>query len=61
VDFQSLVIFWPGQGSGMVVLTNSEWGEPDVAMEIAQRALDLDLGSVIRASHLEFSGELSLP
>jgi CubicO group peptidase (beta-lactamase class C family) len=59
VDFQSLVIFWPEKGSGMVVLTNSEWGEPDVAIEIAQRALGLNLESVIRASHLEFSGELS--
>jgi CubicO group peptidase (beta-lactamase class C family) len=59
VDFQSLVIYWPDKGSGVVVLTNSEWGEPDVAMEIAQRALGLSLESVIRASHLEFGGELS--
>jgi CubicO group peptidase (beta-lactamase class C family) len=60
VDFQSLVIFWPEKGSGMVVLTNSAWDEPDVAIEIAQRALGLNLASVLRASHLEFSGELSL-
>jgi CubicO group peptidase (beta-lactamase class C family) len=60
VDFQSLVIFWPEKGFGMVVLTNSEWGEPDVAHEIAQRALGLNLESVIRASHLEFSWKLSL-
>ena len=59
VDFQSLVIYWPENGLGMVVLTNSEWGEPDVAIEIAQQALGLNLESVIRASHLEFSGELS--
>jgi hypothetical protein len=57
VDFQSLVIFWPEKGSGIVVLTNSEWGQPDVAIEIAQAALGLNLESVIRASHLEFSGE----
>jgi hypothetical protein len=44
----------------MVVLTNSEWGEPDVAIEIAQRALGLNLESLIRAAHLEFRGELSL-
>lgn len=57
VDFQSLVILWPEKGSGLVVLTNSEWGQPDVAIEIAQKALGLNLESVIRASHLEFRGE----
>ena len=57
VDFQSLVIFWPEKGSGIVVLTNSEWGQSDVAIEIAQKALGLNLESVIRASHLEFRGE----
>jgi CubicO group peptidase (beta-lactamase class C family) len=57
VDFQSLVIFWPEKGKGIVVLANSDWGRPDVAIEIAQGALGLNLESVIRASHLEFSGE----
>lgn len=60
VDFQSLVIFWPDIGTGMVVLTNSDWEEPDVAIEIAERAFGVNLEAVIQASHLEFSGELSL-
>jgi CubicO group peptidase (beta-lactamase class C family) len=55
VDFQSVTIIYPGSGFGAVVCTNSDWNQPDVAIEIANRALGGDLRPLVRASHLEFN------
>jgi len=57
-DFQSLTIIYPEYGFGAVVFTNSDWNQPDVAIEIANRALGGDFESLKRAAHLEFNMHL---
>ena len=55
VDFQSVTIIFPDPGFGVVVFTNSDWNQPDVAIEIANRALGGNLDPVKRAAHLEYN------
>jgi CubicO group peptidase (beta-lactamase class C family) len=55
VDFQSLMILYPRHGLGVVVLTNSDLLDPDVAIPIAHRAIGGKMEPIRRASHLEFN------
>jgi CubicO group peptidase (beta-lactamase class C family) len=55
IDFQSLVIIYPEHGLGVVVLTNSDLLSPDVAIEVAHRAVGGQIDPLRRASHLEFN------
>jgi CubicO group peptidase (beta-lactamase class C family) len=55
VDFQSLMIIYPQHGLGIVVLTNSDLLNPDVAIHIAHRAIGGKMEPIRRASHLEFN------
>jgi CubicO group peptidase (beta-lactamase class C family) len=54
-DFQSVMIIYPEHGLGVVVLTNSDLLNPDVAIEVAHRALGGQVEPLLRASHLEFN------
>jgi hypothetical protein len=54
-DFQSVMIIYPDLGYGVVVLTNSDLLNSDVAIDIAHRALGGSIESIRRASHLEFN------
>lgn len=55
MDFQSVMIIYPEHGLGVVVLTNNDLLNPDVAIEIAHRALGGEIDLIRRASHLEFN------
>lgn len=55
VDFQSFMMIYPEYGFGVVVCTNSDFLNADVALEIAFRALGGDPESVRRAVHLEYN------
>ena len=55
IDFQSVMIIYPEYGFGVVVFTNSDLLNPDVAIEIAHRALGGKIEPIRRASHLEFN------
>ena len=55
LDFQSVMIIYPDLGYGVVVLTNSDALNSDVAIEIAHRALGGSMDAIRRASHLEFN------
>jgi len=54
-DFQSVMIIYPEHGLGVVLLTNSDLLNPDVAIEVAHRALGGQIESLLRASHLDFN------
>jgi CubicO group peptidase (beta-lactamase class C family) len=54
-DFQSVMIIYPDLGYGAVVLTNSDALNPDVAIEIAHRALGGSMDAIRSASHLAFN------
>jgi hypothetical protein len=49
------MIIYPDLGYGAVVLTNSDALNPDVAIEIAHRALGGSMDAIQRASHLAFN------
>lgn len=55
VDFQSVMIIYPEHGFGVVVCTNNDLLNPDVAIEIAHRALAGKIEPIRRASHLEYN------
>jgi len=55
IDFQSVIIIYPELEFGVVVLTNSDSGEPDVAIDIAHRALGGMIDPIYRGSHLEYN------
>jgi len=55
IDFQSVMIIYPKYGFGVVVFTNSDLLNPDVAIEIAHRALGGKIEPIRSASHLEFN------
>jgi len=59
LDFQSVVIIYPQQGFGAVVMTNNDLQNPDVAIKIAHRLIGSPMDLILRASHLDFnySGE----
>ena len=54
IDFQSVMIIYPQSGFGIVVCTNSDLFNPDVALEIAQRALGVNIDTVRAAIHLRY-------
>jgi CubicO group peptidase (beta-lactamase class C family) len=54
-DFQSVMIVYPERGAGVVVMTNNDWFNPDVAIAIAHRALGGKIEPLRRATHLEFN------
>jgi CubicO group peptidase (beta-lactamase class C family) len=54
LDFQSVMIIYPDLGYGAVILTNSDALNPDVAIDIAHRALGGSIDSIRRGSHLAF-------
>ena len=55
IDFQSIMIIYPEDGFGVVVLTNNDLLNPDIALEIAHRALGGQIEPIRRAIHLEFN------
>ncbi len=55
IDFQSLMLIYPEHGFGVVVCTNSDLFNPEVALDIAQRALGGNVDSIRRAMHLELN------
>jgi amino acid transporter len=55
IDFQSIMIIYPEHNFGVVVCTNNDLLNPDVAMEIAHRALGGKIEPIRRAIHLEFN------
>jgi hypothetical protein len=54
IDFQSIMIIYPESKSGVVVCTNNDLLNPDVALEIAQRALGENLNTIRSAIHLNY-------
>jgi len=61
LDYQSVMIIYPDLGYGVVVLTNSDFLNPDVAIEIAHRALGGSIEAIRAASHLAFNYRGSFP
>ena len=55
IDFQSIMIIYPEHNFGVVVLTNNDLLNPDVAMEIAHRALGGKIEPIRQAMHLQFN------
>jgi len=55
LDFMSVMMINPQSGSGVVVFTNSDLLNPDVAINIAHRALGGKIEPIRRATHLEFN------
>jgi hypothetical protein len=49
------MIIYPKHGLGVVVLTNNDLLNPDVAIEIAHRALGGEIDLIRRATRLEFN------
>ena len=55
IDFQSIMIIYPESKSGVVVCTNNDLLNPDVALEIAQRALGENISTIRSAIHLNYN------
>jgi CubicO group peptidase (beta-lactamase class C family) len=55
LHFQSVMIIYPDHGFGVVVCTNNDLLNPDVAIEVAGRALGGKIEPIRRASHLQFN------
>jgi CubicO group peptidase (beta-lactamase class C family) len=55
VDFQSIMVIYPEHGFGVVVCTNNDLLNSEVAVEIAQRALGGEMESVRQAIHLQYN------
>lgn len=55
IDFQSVMIIYPEHGFGVVVCTNSDLLSPDVAVEIAHRALGGKIAPIRQAINLDFN------
>jgi CubicO group peptidase (beta-lactamase class C family) len=55
IDFQSIMIIYPEHQIGAVVCTNNDLLNPDVALEIAHRAIGGEIEPIRRAIHLEFN------
>jgi CubicO group peptidase (beta-lactamase class C family) len=55
IDFQSVMIIYPEHGFGVVVCTNNDLLNPEVAVEIAHRALGGKIEPIRRAIRLEFN------
>ena len=50
MDFQSVMIIYPEHDFGVVVITNNDLLNPDVAIEIAHRALGGEIEPIRRAT-----------
>ncbi len=61
VDFQSIMLIYPGYGFGVVVCTNSDFLKPDVALDIAIRALGDSIEPVRGGIHLAHNFRESEP
>lgn len=57
IDFQSIMIVYPEQKFGIVVCTNNDLLNPDVAVEIAHRALGGMIEPLRMAIHLQYDYE----
>jgi hypothetical protein len=55
IDFQSIMIIFPESKSGVVVCANNDLLNPDVALEIAQRALGENFNTIRKAIHLNYN------
>jgi hypothetical protein len=55
MDFQSVMIIYPEHDFGVVVITNNDLLNPDVAIEIAHRALGGEIEPIRRGANLEFN------
>lgn len=55
LHFQSVMIIYPEHGFGVVVCTNNDLLNPDVAIEVAGHALGGKIETIRRASHLQFN------
>ena len=55
LHFQSVMIIYPECGFGVVVCTNNDLLNPDVAVEIAHRALGGRMESILRATGLQYN------
>jgi CubicO group peptidase (beta-lactamase class C family) len=55
VDFQTMMIIYPKQGFGVVVCTNNDFFSPDVARDIAHRALGGEIDPICRGMRLEYN------
>jgi len=55
MDFQSVMIIYPEHGFGVVVCTNNDLLNPDVAVEIAHRSLCGKIEPIRPAIHLDFN------
>lgn len=55
LHFQSVMIIYPERGFGVVVCTNNDLLNPDVAVEIARRALGGRMEPILRATRLQYN------
>jgi hypothetical protein len=55
LHFQSVMIIYPEHGFGVVVCTNNDLLNPDVAIHVAGHALGGKIETIRRASHLQFN------
>jgi hypothetical protein len=55
IHSQSILIIYPDHGFGVIVSTNNDLLKPDVALEIAQRALGGPIEPIRQAVHLDFN------
>jgi CubicO group peptidase (beta-lactamase class C family) len=55
IDFQSVMIIYPEHGFGVVVCTNNDLLSPDVAADIAYRALGGKIEPIRRGIHLAYN------
>jgi len=55
LDFQSFLIVYPEHGFGVVVMTNNDVRNPDVAINIAQHVLGDSMDLILQAAHLDFN------
>jgi len=54
IDFQSIMMICPERKFGVIVCTNNDLLNPDVALEIAQRAFRENFESIRSAIHLGY-------
>ena len=55
IDFQSIMIIYPESKFGVVVCTNNDLLNPDVALEIAERVLGENFDTIRSAIHLNYN------
>ena len=55
IDFQSIMIIYPENKFGVVVCTNNDLLNPDVALEIAERVLGENFDTIRSAIHLNYN------